>query len=177
LSAATARINAFEPAFQLSDCQTLISQFGIDQSQIATALTNLQTNGISPYLSSSATRMRMMAASIAPPDPTMLGRSVRPPRIGAKGGIQTATYYPSVGKPHFRPTQVRAQRPFLALPSEGGSYTCAKDAVMQMGFNTEALIIGFACWGGWLTGFICTPILAVVSLGWAAAHTVICGWG
>jgi hypothetical protein len=176
LTAATTIIQNFAPAYQLSDSQSLMSQFPVGPTDVANALGRLQQYGMASYLNSGATALQRMGASIAPPDP--LARMYQRPR---QNSIRSAAFHPgNKNKPHF---MMAAQRPFMQIPSTGtvGSrtahYSCAQDSMMLMGFTVEATIVGIACWGGVITGFVCSPVLGVVGLVWGAAHTVICGWG
>lgn len=179
-------IQAYQPTFQLSDLNQLLSLIPADQYSLTSTLTNLQTYGLSPTVQNAASAyIRISTIVDAASNPDLLTNSDISPlmmphfRSNQIGHAMPAAYSPTQGKAHLRP--IAWQKITQHLQGEGGGtgYNCRTDSALLLGVGTVFLVIAImagpagalvyaaewsalAFWGGSAAG------------AWALAHAVFC---
>jgi hypothetical protein len=163
-------VQVYQPAFQLSDLNQLISLIPTDQSSLATALTTLKTNGLSPTVQLAAAKYGLIAAKVnAALNSSTLARYSTVPhyREDLKGRVTPAIYDPRKSAPHFQPAGwLRIARSLKNEDGGGGGY---------LGYNCQADTASIWAAG---TVFFCIGMMAASGvLEFAAVATAISFWG
>ncbi len=176
-------IQVYQPSFQASDLGLLMSLVPTDQTSLSSALTSLQTNGLSSTVQSAASRFSRIAVLVNDAANSGAGGLTRinpfKGRLGT-GQVIPASFNPAQKSAHLQ--HAVWQRIAQTLGSEGvGGYNCQTDGALALAAGTVFAVLGFmagpagalvyatewgaiAVWGG------------SAAVAWGLGHAVFCGF-